>query len=210
MWHKHESRAFVFVNPLHSWLAQTRDIDGWNFYFRIVILRINQMPYLPKIILVFWCWFVGDGKGLYNFPKAYRSKYAIEELWRSSKGINYVVDFKTTALKTLNGCRNELQANSYQEISQLSIRPSFTMILFVWGITTSLMNSLGAKSSKICSQVGITSTLKNGSRSYLEFLHCSILLWNNLLWLNSTLKIFCAVCAHDYFTGRFTDIGRLS
>ena len=65
------------------------------------------------------------------------------------------------------------------------------MFLLFWFMNTSLINSLGGNSSKICRWVGRTSLSPETTRSSsaLEFLHWSILLWNNPLSPNVLLKI---------------------
>ena len=85
-----------------------------------------------------------------------------------------------------------------------------SIILFsVWGMTSSLMNSLGVKDCKICRQVNITSIIPVvlGIISDIDLLHWSILLWYNPLWKNFPLKI---LCADDSGTGVFSVAGELS
>ena len=91
----------------------------------------------------------------------------------------------------------------------ITFTPS-TMLLFVFGNTTPLMNALGENNSKIHRQVRIILTPKLSSRYAIEFLHWSNLLWYNLLWPKFPLENISADFNPNYLTRMLYSVGRLS
>ena len=67
----------------------------------------------------------------------------IQNSWHWKPLIVYIMNYRT------------IHTNKYP---WLSIYHPSTMILFVWGMTISILDSLGANNPKICRQVGITLT----------------------------------------------------